>query len=62
MADGVTGNTSDFGSEESRFETWSANKSRPAEHSAGRFFFEEEALDFRRKVYSTPIKLQKQSD
>lgn len=26
LADGVTGNTSDFGSEESRFEPWSANK------------------------------------
>jgi hypothetical protein len=25
MSDGVTGNTSDFGSEESRFETWSDN-------------------------------------
>ena len=25
LADGVTGNTSDFGSEESRFEPWSAN-------------------------------------
>ena len=29
MADGVTGNTSDFGSEESRFEPWSANKETP---------------------------------
>ena len=26
MADGVTGNTSVFGTEESRFEPWSANK------------------------------------
>ena len=26
MADGVTGNTSGFGPEESRFEPWSANK------------------------------------
>lgn len=26
MPDGVTGNTSDFGSEESRFEPWSGNK------------------------------------
>ena len=26
MSDGVTGNTSDFGSEESRFEPWSDNK------------------------------------
>ncbi len=26
MSDGVIGNTSDFGSEESRFETWSDNK------------------------------------
>ncbi len=25
MSDGVTGNTSDFGSEESRFEPWSDN-------------------------------------
>ena len=25
LSDGVTGNTSDFGSEESRFETWSDN-------------------------------------
>ncbi len=25
LTDGVTGNTSDFGSEESRFETWSVN-------------------------------------
>jgi hypothetical protein len=28
LSDGVTGNTSDFGSEESRFETWSDNKKR----------------------------------
>jgi hypothetical protein len=28
MADGVTGNTSVFGTEESRFEPWSANKKR----------------------------------
>ena len=26
MARGVTGNTSDFGSEESRFDPWRANK------------------------------------
>ena len=26
MSDGVTGNTSDFGSEESRFEPWSDNE------------------------------------
>ena len=26
MPDGVTGNTSDFGSEESRFEPWSGNQ------------------------------------
>ncbi len=26
MSDGVTGNTSDFGSEESRFEPWSDNR------------------------------------
>jgi hypothetical protein len=26
LSDGVTGNTSDFGSEESRFEPWSDNK------------------------------------
>ena len=26
LTDGVIGNTSDFGSEESRFETWSVNK------------------------------------
>ena len=38
MADGVTGNTSDFGSEESRFEPWSANKEgNPAK--AGFFVF-----------------------
>ena len=31
MTDGVTGNTSDFGSEESRFEPWSVNrKGNPA--------------------------------
>ena len=31
LTDGVTGNTSDFGSEESRFEPWSVNeKSFPA--------------------------------
>lgn len=29
LADGVTGNTSDFGSEESRFEPWSANNETP---------------------------------
>jgi hypothetical protein len=29
LADGVTGNTSDFGSEESRFEPWSANRQSP---------------------------------
>ncbi len=28
MPDGVTGNTSDFGSEESRFEPWSGNYKR----------------------------------
>ena len=26
LTDGVTGNTSDFGSEESRFEPWSVNE------------------------------------
>ena len=31
LADGVTGNTSDFGSEESRFEPWSANQGKPRE-------------------------------
>jgi hypothetical protein len=30
LSDGVTGNTSDFGSEESRFETWSDNQKNPA--------------------------------
>ena len=29
LTDGVTGNTSDFGSEESRFEPWSVNESPP---------------------------------
>ncbi len=29
LSDGVTGNTSDFGSEESRFEPWSDNKAIP---------------------------------
>lgn len=41
LADGVTGNTSDFGSEESRFEPWSANY-KPAQFESnlelGRFF------------------------
>ncbi len=35
LADGVTGNTSGFGPEESRFEPWSANKSS----SMSCFFF-----------------------
>jgi hypothetical protein len=34
LSDGVTGNTSDFGSEESRFETWSDNKKITMCHSA----------------------------
>ena len=38
MSDGVTGNTSDFGSEESRFETWSDNKKTWC-GSRTRFFF-----------------------
>ena len=29
LTDGVTGNTSDFGSEESRFEPWSVNRKAP---------------------------------
>ena len=35
MPDGVIGNTSDSGSEESRFEPWSGNKSF---HISGSFF------------------------
>ena len=41
LADGVTGNTSDFGSEESRFETWSDNERPwrfPGLFHFGRFF------------------------
>ena len=38
MPDGVIGNTSDSGSEESRFETWSGNK---ASTLVGAFLFEQ---------------------
>ena len=40
LTDGVTGNTSDFGSEESRFEPWSVNQEAP--HSRG-FCFQDRA-------------------
>jgi hypothetical protein len=35
LSDGVTGNTSDFGSEESRFEPWSDNNKKPFPADAG---------------------------
>ncbi len=37
LTDGVTGNTSDFGSEESRFEPWSVNKDEQNPARAGFF-------------------------
>ena len=39
MSDGVTGNTSDFGSEESRFETWSDNNEAEKTTSEKVWFF-----------------------
>ena len=41
MPDGVTGNTSDFGSEESRFEPWSGNqiKLKPCKQQFYKAFF-----------------------
>jgi hypothetical protein len=39
LADGVTGNTSDFGSEESRFEPWSANQRKSPAARTGLFVF-----------------------
>ena len=41
MPDGVTGNTSDFGSEESRFEPWSGNT-----YIAQQFVYQNVALYF----------------
>ncbi len=39
LSDGVIGNTSDFGSEESRFEPWSDNKERKLPDDFVREFF-----------------------
>ncbi len=39
LTDGVTGNTSDFGSEESRFEPWSVNKDERNPARAGFFIY-----------------------
>ncbi len=38
LTDGVTGNTSVFGTEESRFEPWSVNQLNPRNESFGDFF------------------------
>ncbi len=42
LAHGVTGNTSDFGSEESRFEPWWANWEAPILHRVGAFLYPNE--------------------
>ena len=46
MPDGVIGNTSDSGSEESRFEPWSGNKKSPVIHVLQGFFFEISFTDY----------------
>ena len=38
LTDGVTGNTSDFGSEESRFEPWSVNRVNEAPKGASTIY------------------------
>jgi hypothetical protein len=40
MPDGVIGNTSDFGSEESRFDPWSGNEEEKADLWVGLFLFQ----------------------
>ncbi len=40
MPDGVIGNTSDSGSEESRFEPWSGNKKKPCNTCITGLFFD----------------------
>jgi hypothetical protein len=72
LPDGVTGNTSGFGPEESRFEPWSGNSADPAKlKSLAGFLFlgdVQKLLEFKQKIltnetsYGIRIKIKIKSD